>query len=125
MAVSSPPTRARSAELLDARLTSRASSTVTRPVRIAVLSHDEAWPEHSYNRTFVQTMVRELDAQFVDVDRAWPPVISDIADYRSLDAVVTFIRYRQLLVADPIDWRGYDGVRIQIDHDAHTDPVLA
>jgi Glycosyl transferases group 1 len=98
---------------------------VTTPVRIAILSHDEAWPEHSYNRTFVQTMVRELDAQFVDVDRAWPPVISDIADYRSLDAVVTFIRYRQLLVADPIDWRGYDGVRIQIDHDAHTDPVLA
>jgi hypothetical protein len=98
---------------------------VTRPARIAILSHDEAWPEHSYNRTFVQTMVRELDAQFVDVDRAWPPVVSDIAGYRSLDAIVTFIRYRQLVVADPIDWRNFDGVRIQLEHDAYTDAVLA
>lgn len=98
---------------------------MTRPLRIAILSHDEAWPEHSYNRTFVQTMVRELDAQFVDVDRAWPPVISDIAGYGSLDAIVTFIRYRQLVVADPIDWRNFGGIRIQLDHDAYTDAVLA
>jgi hypothetical protein len=91
-------------------------------VRIAIVSHDRSW--HAYARAFVQTFVRRLDAEFVDVDDEWPPRIDAIPDYRSLDAVVVFMRYRKLLVADAIDWRGYGGLRIQLEHDAHTDPSM-
>jgi hypothetical protein len=96
---------------------------MSRPIRIAILSHDRSWPEHSFNRTFVQTLVRCLNARFVDIDQEWPPRIDAIPDYRSLDAILIFMRYRRLLVVDPIDWRGFDGLRIQLDHDAHTDPA--
>jgi hypothetical protein len=96
---------------------------VTSAPRIAIVSHDGSWPEYHYARAFVQTIVRCLDAKFVDLDQAWPPRIDAIPDYRSLDAIVIFIRYRKLLVADPMDWRGYDGPRILLEHDAHNDPA--
>jgi glycosyltransferase involved in cell wall biosynthesis len=92
-----------------------------RDGRIAILSHHRSWPEASYGRSFVQTLVRSLDAEFIDIDEGWPPRIDRISDYRSLDAIVIFSRYRRLLVAEPMDWRGYDGPRIQLEHDAHTD----
>jgi hypothetical protein len=92
-------------------------------VRIAILSHFGAWPEHSEARGFVHTFVRCLNAERIDVDEGWPPRIDAIPDYRSLDAVVVFMRYRNLLVADPIDWRGYSGLRMQLEHDASTDAL--
>jgi Glycosyl transferases group 1 len=95
-------------------------SEASRSLRIAIVSHGRSWQE--YARMFVQTLVRRLDAEFVDIDGEWPPRIDTIPDYRSLDAVVIFMRYRELLVADAIDWRGYSGLRIQLEHDAHTDP---
>jgi Glycosyl transferases group 1 len=98
---------------------------VNSSLRVAILSHDQSWPQSSYNRTFVQILVRCLDAEFVDVDFGWPPRIQQIPDYRSLDAIVTFIRYRDLMVADPIDWHGFDGLRVQLDHDAHTDLAMS
>jgi Glycosyl transferases group 1 len=98
---------------------------VNTPLRVAILSHDQSWPQRSYNRRFVQILVRCLDAEFVDVDLGWPPRIQQIPDYRSLDAIVTFIRYRDLVVADPIDWLGFEGLRVQLDHDAHTDLAVS
>jgi hypothetical protein len=93
-------------------------------VRVAILSHFALWPEHSDARAFVHTFARCLDAECIDVDEEWPPRIDAIPDYRSLDAVVVFMRYRKLLVADAIDWRGYDGPRIQLEHDASTDTAF-
>jgi glycosyltransferase involved in cell wall biosynthesis len=95
-------------------------SETSRPPHIAIVSHDRSW--HEYARRFVQTLVRRLNAEFLDIDDGWPPRIDAIADYRSLDAIVVFMRYRKLLVAEAIDWRGYSGLRVQLEHDAHTDP---
>ncbi len=61
------------------------------------------------------------DVSFVDVDEGWPPRLDRVSDLHSLDAVVTFIRYRDLMAASPIDWAGYDGPRIQLEWDAWTD----
>jgi hypothetical protein len=37
------------------------------------------------------------------------------------DAVVFFVKFRQLRLADSIAWRGYDGLRVLMDHDAFMD----
>jgi hypothetical protein len=64
---------------------------------------------------------RHLDVEFVDIDRNRAVRLDTVTDYRALDAVLTFYRYRELLAADPIDWAGYEGPRIQLDWDAWYD----
>ena len=34
------------------------------------------------------------------------------------DAVVVYMKYRDLLAAPDIDWRGYTGLRVMLEHDA-------
>lgn len=90
-------------------------------LRLGVVSHDRSWPAHRADRHMLAAFARAHDVSFVDVDEGWPPRLDRVPDLHSLDAVVTFIRYRDLMVAPPIDWAGYDGPRIQLEWDAWTD----
>lgn len=90
-------------------------------LRLGVVSHDRSWPAHRADRHMLAAFARVHDVSFVDVDEGWPPRLDRVPGLHSLDAVVTFIRYRDLMVAPPIEWSGYDGPRIQLEWDAWTD----
>lgn len=94
---------------------------MTERLRLGVMSHDRSWPAARADRHMLAAFARVHDVSFVDVDEGWPPRLDRVPDLHSLDAVVTFIRYRDLMVAPPIDWAGYDGPRIQLEWDAWTD----
>lgn len=50
--------------------------------------------------------------------------VADLAEWtesvetRTYDAVVLFVPFRELLASPPIDWKGFDGLRAMLDHDA-------
>lgn len=90
-------------------------------LRLGVVSHDGSWPAHRADRHMLAAFARVHDVSFVNVDKGWPPRLDQVPDLHSLDAIVTFIRYRELMVATPINWAGYDGPRIQLEWDAWTD----
>lgn len=39
------------------------------------------------------------------------------SDARNYDAIIVFIKFRNLARADSINWKGYDGIKILYDHD--------
>jgi hypothetical protein len=90
-------------------------------MRIALLSHDSSWSEHRAERHMIAAFRRHLDVEFIDVDQRPVPRLDEVPEYKTLDAVVTFYRFRELLAAEPLDWASYTGPRIQLDGDAWTD----
>ena len=90
-------------------------------LRLGLVSHDKSWPAHRADRHMLAAFRRAHDVTFVDVDQRWPPRLDRVPDLKALDAIVTFIRYRDLMAAPAIDWAGYDGPRIQLEWDAWTD----
>lgn len=51
--------------------------------------------------------------------------VADVREWSSpvrasgYDAVVVMVAFRDLVVSDPIDWAGFDGLRVLLDHDAY------
>jgi hypothetical protein len=93
-------------------------------LRIALLSHDASWTDNRAERHMIAAFRRHIDVEFVDVDKNPTAGLHIVPDRGSLDAAVTFYRYRQLMTADPIDWAEYTGPRIQMDTDASSDFTL-
>jgi len=60
------------------------------------------------------------DAAFTLV-RVEPPDFSrvgELANEAGADAVVVSVKYRDLLAASDLDWQGYTGLRVMLEHDA-------
>jgi hypothetical protein len=64
---------------------------------------------------------RAFDLTRVYVERSWPSNYEDIhtvgeADF---DAVIWFVRFRELEAAPTFDWQGYGGVKLMLEFDAY------
>jgi hypothetical protein len=53
------------------------------------------------------------------VDDGWPESVDQIPGYRSYDAIIWYVRFRELIARPPFDWKRYDGLRIMYDLDAY------
>lgn len=68
---------------------------------------------------------RRFDSHRAELDMLGAfSAVADLAEWTesvetdSYDAVVLFVPFRELLVSPPIDWKGFDGLRVMLDHDA-------
>ena len=52
------------------------------------------------------------------VDEKWPSSIQDIPNYSSYEAVIWYVRFRDIITKPPFDWKNYDGVRLMFEQDA-------
>lgn len=69
----------------------------------------------SETRPFITALATALDARIASwTDGPWP----DAAD---ADVVLSFVKYRHLLRAGTVEWRGFDGLRVHYDWDALQD----
>jgi hypothetical protein len=83
---------------------------------------------HPYTRTrFEQDFVDrvaalgEFEVAAADLDALAVGKLASVAGPSELsryDAVVLFVAFSRLRAAEPIDWRGYDGLRVLLEHDA-------
>jgi glycosyl transferase family 1 len=55
----------------------------------------------------------------VYTDDGWPMSIRDIRDYRRFDAVLWFVRFRELIKRPAFDWADFRGMRLMYDQDAY------
>jgi Glycosyl transferases group 1 len=65
----------------------------------------------------VEPLLRAFEAHGVDLVHTPRADMSD-ADPASYDAIVVFVRFRFLRAGPPLDWRGFTGKRILLEHDA-------
>ena len=52
------------------------------------------------------------------VDDGWPLRLPDVPDYQSYDAVITFVRFRELENLAALEWGDFRGQKILYDFDA-------
>jgi hypothetical protein len=65
----------------------------------------------------VEPLLRAFAEHGVDLVHTPQGDTSD-ADPASYDAIVVFVRFRFLRVGPPLDWRGFTGKRVLLEHDA-------
>lgn len=68
------------------------------------------------------TWVREVEAtgdvRIVDAGARWPATAADLGPLYGVQAVVWFVKFRNLLEHHGFDWQGFGGLRVLLDHDA-------
>lgn len=66
---------------------------------------------------YVEPLLRAFAAHGVELVHT-PRGELSTADPAAFDVVIVFVRFRYLQTAPPIDWRGFSGRRILLEHDA-------
>lgn len=77
------------------------------------------WPRMRSEDAFVDAIEEELGSSVVRVEDGWP----EPASFAGVDAVVVFIRFRELASSAPIEWGRFGGLRLMVDHDAYLNYV--
>jgi glycosyltransferase involved in cell wall biosynthesis len=67
---------------------------------------------------YVEPLLRAFEAEGVELVHT-PRGDASAADPTGYDAVIVFVRFRFLVAAPPIDWRGFAGTRVLLEHDAY------
>jgi hypothetical protein len=66
---------------------------------------------------YVEPLLRAFEAQGVELVHT-PRGEIDNADPAAYEAVVVFVRFRYLRAGPALDWRGFTGTRVLLEHDA-------
>ena len=92
-------------------------SGTERTVRLCVVGQ-----RYQLDREYVsiyEALGRELDLTTRLVDDGWPISIDDVRDYDSYDAILWFVRFRELAERPAFRWGDYAGLRLMYDQDAY------
>lgn len=90
-------------------------------MRVLVLHHPYRRPR--FEQDFVDRLaeVPELDVAAADLEALAAGRLASNAGQATLggyDALVLFVAFSRLRAAEPIDWRGFGGLRLLLEHDA-------
>jgi hypothetical protein len=66
-----------------------------------------------------EALERRFDLTTVFTDDGWPAAIEDIADHERYDAILWFVRFRELIERPAFRWGNYAGMRLMYDQDAY------
>jgi hypothetical protein len=59
----------------------------------------------------------ELSRYFVD--DGWPARLDDLPGARGFDAILWYVRFRELVLRPAFDWHAYEGMRLMYDQDSY------
>jgi hypothetical protein len=83
--------------------------------RLAVIAH------RAHDRRSQRALHGALESCFevtrVNVEDGWPTRLSDLPAVGDYDAVLFFVRFRELGLRPEFDWEGYRGLRLLLDFD--------
>jgi glycosyl transferase family 1 len=87
--------------------------------RPSVLLICERYQLHRNYISFHQALDRAVDVRRYFVDDGWPQALHDVSANCEFDAVIFFVRFRELVGRPAFQWGGYNGLRVMYDQDAY------
>lgn len=87
--------------------------------RVLLVCREQArWGQDAAMR---RALARHLSIEEYIVDEGWPDSAAMLGGLKAFDAVIWFVRFRELRLRPAFDWAGYEGLRLMYEWDACQD----